>query len=454
MKHFLLVNLFVVYTLSAGAQFTLFGANPEKPRLINGPVLGSVTTTTANIWIAYKGSGQNMMTLMDTTDKSVYYPAGFHKINNRKGIVAMTMDFKGLKPDHVYKTVFSAPIFIHPKCVFKTQSDSAVKDFDFLFGSCAFMNTDFSRFMFPGAASNIFNVMRRQKSSFMVWLGDNVYYLGKQWTTYERMFTRNLSVRMGFIELHDFLAAIPQYATWDDHDYGWNDSDKKFPVKDSSIVIFKGFWPNPYPEKQTFQGNYFTFKYYDTEFFMTDDRWYRDPEGDTTGDFLGKEQLAWLKEKLLNSTATFKFIVVGSQVLDDSYWGESYAKYPRERNNLFDYIASNNIKGVVILSGDRHYAELSKIDWKGYPLYDFTSSPLTSPVINYRYMKGYRNSYNVPGTKLYKRNFGKIYLSGPAGNRVCRLALYGIGGKLIWTRDISASELERHTPTTPASKGK
>ena len=137
------------------------------------------------------------------------------------------------------------------------------------------------------------------------------------------MFTRNMNVRMGFPELREFLAALPQYATWDDHDYGWNDSDRKFPVKDSSIVIFKGFWPNPYPEKQTFAGNYFTFKYYDTEFFMVDDRWYRDPPGDTTGEFLGKDQLAWLKEKLLASTATFKFIVVGSQVLDDSYWGES-----------------------------------------------------------------------------------------------------------------------------------
>jgi len=55
-------------------------------------------------------------------------------------------------------------------------------------------------------------------------------------------------------------------------------------------------------------------------------------------------------------------------VLDDSYWGESYAKYPKERNDLFDFIAANNIKGVILLTGDRHYAELSKRNWKGYTL--------------------------------------------------------------------------------------
>ena len=455
MRTFFLTITLTLFVAAAVAQPTLFGHNPEKPKLVTGPVLGSVTTTEANIWIAYKGSGQNMMTLMDTLEKTIYYPKGFTKINGPRDVVALVMKFTGLKPDHVYKTVFSFPVALHPKCVFRTQSDTTIKDFDFLFGSCAFMNTDFSRFMFPGAASNIFNVMKRQKSSFMVWLGDNVYYIGKQWTNYDRMFKRNLDVRMGFIELREFLAALPQYATWDDHDYGWNDSDRKFPVKDSSLVVFKGFWPNPYPEKQTFPGNYFTFKYYDTEFFMTDDRWYRAPPGDTAGDFLGKDQLAWLKDKLLKSRATFKFVVVGSQVLDDSYWGESYAKYPVERNDLFDYIVSNNIKGVILLTGDRHYAELSKIDWKGYPIYDFTSSPLTSPVINYTRMKGFHNTYNVEGTKLYKRNFGKVLLSGPAGNRVCRLALYGIGGKLIWTHDIKSSELQQKTEgVEPGSKGR
>lgn len=443
MKILFILGLILCSISAAFGQAVLFGQNPEKPRLITGPVLGSVTQTEAILWIAYKGNGQNMMTLIDTADKTIYYPSGFRKINNRAAITTLSMVFKDLKPDHVYKAVFNPPSILHTKCIFRTEDTTAVKDFDFLFGSCALLNTDFSRFIFPGAASRIFPTMKRQKSSFMVWLGDNIYYLNKQYTSYERMFMRNLNVRLGFPELREFLAAQPNYSIWDDHDYGWNDSDKRFPLKDSSIVIYKGFWPNPYPEKQSFPGNYFTFKYADAEFFMTDNRWYRDPEGDTTGSYLGKDQLAWLEEKLLSSTATFKFIASGSTVLDDSYWGESWAKYPRERNALFDFIANHNIKGVIFLSGDRHYAELSKVNWKGYPIYDFTSSPITSPAVSYKFIKKYHNSYAIDSTILYQRNFGKISLSGPAGKRVCTLELYRNGGKCIWTHVINIDELER-----------
>lgn len=448
MKKFLLACIFV-QSLNAFCQ------NPEKPRLINGPVLGAVTENSAILWIAYKGNGQDMMTLVDTADKTIYFPSGFRKINNSKGLTAMSMTFKDLKPGRVYKAAFNNPLFPHPRCIFDTPADTAVRDCNFLFGSCALMNTDFSRFMLPGAAVNIFNVMKRQRSDFMVWLGDNIYYLGKQYTSYDRMFMRNLNVRTGFLELREFLAAQPNYAIWDDHDYGWNDSDRKFPLKDSALVIFKGFWPNPYPAKQPFKGNYFTFKQSDAEFFMTDDRFYRDTEGDTAGEFLGAAQITWLKDALLNSTATFKFICVGSQVLDDSYYGESYAKYPKERNDLFDFIATKNIKGVIFLTGDRHYSELSKRVWKGYTFYDFTSSPLTSVIIDYRHVKGYHNTYDVPGSLFYKKNFGKVSLSGPAGNRVCRFELYGNGGKCLWRYNFNSTEVERKSEATePALKGK
>ena len=284
----------------------------------------------------------------------------------------------------------------------------------------------------------------------MVWLGDNVYYFHKHYTSFQGMFTRNLKIRREFPSLSDFLATQPNYSIWDDHDYGWNDSDRKFPLKDSSIIVYKGFWPNPYPEKQSFQGNYFTFRSYDAEFFMTDDRWYRDNEGDTAGPFLGKEQVAWLEDKLLKSDAAFKFICVGSQVLNDSHYGETYAKNPVERNGLFDFIANNNIKGVIFLTGDKHYSELCKRNWKGYPLYDFTSSPLTSPITPGKVLGLFHNPYTIKGSALYKRNFGKITLTGPAGSRSCKLEIYGRGGQKKWSYQIQAEELQRNGKPNPS----
>jgi alkaline phosphatase D len=434
MKNFLLLVLLC-------SVFVTTAQNPEKPKLITGPIVGSVTKNSARIWIAYKGDGLNMMSLEDTVDETVYRPTSFHKINDNKGVTALNMDFTGLQPGHIYKPVFIKDVGLKPKCVFTTQADSTVKDIEFLVGSCALINTDISRFVFPGGNIAIFEVMRRRKSDFMLWLGDNIYLFSKHYNSYDGMFQRNLKVRNQFPILQNFLAEQPNYALWDDHDYGWNDADRKFPLRDTSLKIFKGFWPNTYAQDDTIPGNYFTFRYYDSEFFMTDDRYYRDPEGDTSGAYLGKEQFEWLKKKLKSSDATFKFICSGSQVLNDSYYGESYAKYSKERNELLDFIATQNIKGIIFLSGDKHFSEMSRRDWKGYPMLDFTSSPLTSPVIKLR-TSGFVNNYSVPGTLLYRKNFGKISITGEPGNRVCKMEIFGKGGDKKWEYVVNANELQ------------
>ena len=437
------VKKIVAVVLSVAFSFSAFAQKELKPKLIAGPIVGSVTKNSAKVWIAYRGKGQNLLILGDTSEKRIYYPTNLSYITNAKGEVALTMDFTGLKPNHLYNVLISIDGWgANARCSFKTQADTDIKDFNFLLGSCALMNTDILRGIFPGGSSWIFYRMKKKQSDFMVWLGDNVYYLGKQYTSYDNMFKRNLTVRNFFPVLQMFLAQQPNYAIWDDHDYGWNDADRTFPLRDTALKVFKGFWPNTYDARDTLKGTYFTFRYYDTEFFMTDDRYYRAPEGDTAGDFLGKEQLAWLKSKLLASNATFKFICIGSQVLNDSYYGESYAKYPKERNNLLDYIVANNIKGVIFITGDKHFSEMSKRVWKGYTFLDFTSSPLTSPVIKLR-TSGFVNTYSVPGTLLYRKNFGKISITGSPGNRVCKMEIYGRGGEKKWEYVVNANELEK-----------
>lgn len=439
-KKILLWTLSVFFILSGMAQKAL------KPKLLAGPVVGSVTSTSAKIWIGYRGKGQNALILGDTSENRIYRPTGYSYITNKKGEVALTMEFTGLKPNHLYNIIVSIDGWgTQAKYSFRTQSDSTVKDFNFLLGSCNLLNTDVTRGLFPGGSNWIFYRMRKKQGDFMVWLGDNVYYLWKkQCSCYQNMFDRQMKIRKVYNRKYrDFLAAQPNYAIWDDHDYGPNDSDKNFPLKDSALAVFKGFWPNTYPEHQSFNGNYFNFRYADAEFFMLDDRYYRDPEGDTAGAFLGEAQLVWLKNKLLLSDATFKFICIGSQVLNDTHFKESYAKYPRERNALFDYIADNNIKGVVFLTGDKHYSEICRRDWKGYSIYDFTCSPLTAPPLPRRIFGAYKNTYRIKGTDYPLKNFGKIWISGPEGNRELKLEIYGRAGGKRREFTIHQNELQR-----------
>ena len=155
------------------------------------------------------------------------------------------MDFTGLKPNHKYNIIISIDGWgANAKYAFVTPDDTVVKDFNFLLGSCALMNTDPTRIFFPAGSNWIFYRMKKKKGDFMLWLGDNIYYIyPKQWSTYEGMFKRQLDIRKYYRKFYrDFLAAQPNYAIWDDHDFGPNDSDSTFVLKDSSLKVFKGFW--------------------------------------------------------------------------------------------------------------------------------------------------------------------------------------------------------------------
>ncbi len=417
-----------VLLLLIALQFLFAQAEP-KPKLLAGPVVGSVTKNSARVWIAYRGKGQNMLILGDTAEKKVYYPTNVNYITNNKGDIALTMDFTGLKPDRVYNILVSIDGWgANARYYFRTQADTTVKDFNFLLGSCALMLPGVGRTVFPGAATWIFHRMKQKQSDFMVWLGDDVYYLGKDYKSYEGMFDLNIRLRKSFRKYRTFLASQPHYAIWDDHDYGPNDCGKEYSLKDSSLKVFKGMWPNTYPEGVQFNGNYFNFRYYDAEFFMTDDRYHRDVSGDTAGAFLGETQMIWLKSKLMMSDASFKFIAIGSQVLNDNNFGESYSEYPVERAELLDFISKNNIKGVIFLTGDKHYSELSKREWNGYPFYDFTCSPLTTPPLPRRLLGAYHNGNRVKHFDYGRRNFGRISFSGNTGNRNMKIEIIGRGG--------------------------
>jgi len=66
------------------------------------------------------------------------------------------------------------------------------------------------------------------------------------------------------------------------------------------------------------------------------------------------------------------------QVLADFTGWEAWANFARDRDRLFDTIRRKRANGILFLSGDIHYAELSKLDVNvPYTLWDLTSSGLT-----------------------------------------------------------------------------
>lgn len=40
-------------------------------------------------------------------------------------------------------------------------------------------------------------------------------------------------------------AAMPHYATWDDHDFGPNNSNSSYSLKGTTLKAFTTYWANP-----------------------------------------------------------------------------------------------------------------------------------------------------------------------------------------------------------------
>jgi alkaline phosphatase D len=81
-----------------------------------------------------------------------------------------------------------------------------------------------------------------------------------------------------------------------------------------------------------------------------------------------------LKQGLVASQATFKFLVSGSQ-WESRGRSDSWASFVRERNELFQFIEDRRVGGVVLLSGDRHVTAGYQVQGR---FIEFTSSPFAA----------------------------------------------------------------------------
>jgi alkaline phosphatase D len=309
-------------------------------------------------------------------------------------------------------------------------------------GSCAYVNEpEYDRPGNPyGGGLEIFSSIARMRPDAMLWLGDNVYLREADWYTRTGILARYTHSR-SIPELQPLLASTHHYATWDDHDFGPNNSDRSWVHKDKSLEAFKLFWGNLSYGVDGKPGVTTMFQWADVEFFLLDDRYYRTPnDRDSTGKrtYLGEHQLQWTIDALTASRAPFKIVAAGGQMMSPMADFENFATYAEERQALIDAITAEKIQGVVFLSGDRHLTELTRLEREGtYPLYDITISPLSAGA----YADGKANAASVPGTLVTRRNFALLDFSGPRTDRSMKISVHDTAGALLWTRTITAREL-------------
>jgi alkaline phosphatase D len=434
----------------------LMGNVAAQNGIIAGPMLGQVELRTASIWVE-GGSDAKTVALKywKKSDLKTVKTKNF-LFNKEADFKPMQIEIGALEPNTTYEYSI-----IYNGLVTKTGGSFTTKelwqwrksapDFSFLAGSCAYFNEPvYDRPGKPyGGDSSIFNTMAKEKASFMLWLGDNWYtreadYFSEWGLWYRASKDRRLPI------LQNFWKAMPHYAIWDDHDYGPNDADKSYILKQQSRNVFKSYWANP-SYGQNDEGIYTKMSYGDVDFFMMDDRYFRSADamqpmidGKPNADkkMWGDKQLSWLKSALLSSNAVFKIIVTGSQTLNPASPFDCLQHYPVEFNDLMQYLQNEKVNGVMLITGDRHHSEIIKYERAGtYSLYDITSSPLTSGIGKVSGNEK-NNAAREPNTLVEEQNYARITVSGKPRQREFKVEFVDINGNVKTTWRIDETKLK------------
>lgn len=236
-----------------------------------------------------------------------------------------------------------------------------------------------------------------------VFLGDNIYGDSADPAVLQSKYDQ-LGAVPGFQQLRQQSDVL---AIWDDHDYGLNDGGVEFDAKEASRQVMLDFWQEPAGSARRIRSDgIYTSRVFGEEgrqvqLILLDLRWNRTPLQDV-GDpdkraarlaqdmgpyeaslaegatMLGETQWQWLQQEL-QVEADLRIIGSSIQLLADFTGWESWANFPADRQRFFNLLQAALVVPTVIISGDTHWSEFSRIDSAGlpFPLVEMTSSGLT-----------------------------------------------------------------------------
>lgn len=322
-----------------------------------------------------------------------------------------------------------------------------------LFGSCSHQDKSIP----------ILDAINKENADLFIFLGDNIY--GDTENIQE---LADKYVRLGNISgIKTLRKNTETIAIWDDHDFGEDDAGAEYPEKEASRKLMLDFWHEPkdsarYTRKS---GIYTAYMYGEgkqkVHVILPDLRWNRDALNPVTkqdyildrklknmgpyspslvknASMLGEEQWQWLESELQKPSA-IKIIGSSIQLLSEFTGWESWANFPDDRKRLFSLIKKHKVNGVLIISGDTHWGEVSKVSTEvDYPLWEVTSSGLTQEWKNVS-----PNKHRV-GTFTNKVNYGELLIDWQLDAPTITLRLKNVEGAVFTQQVIKLSDISAY----------
>ncbi|KAI0503918.1 hypothetical protein KFK09_014864 [Dendrobium nobile] len=302
------------------------------------------------------------------------------------------------------------------------------------FGSCANQS----------APQPIWNAIIDFAPQLFIWLGDNIYgdnrrplrFFGREATVGPLKNTPRFfpSEESEMRRRYQLAKAQPGYSllrkraqvigTWDDHDYGLNDAGKEFSEKNTSQRLLLDFLDEPEDSARRRQaGVYASYLF--------------GPKG----------KQVKVVSNLSASTGPIFYV-------------ESWGHFPKERKRLYKLISDSERSGVFFISGDVHFAEITRYDCGcEYPLYDITSSGLTQavertvpPPLDYLLrlaawltpttMRVYSSTCQYKSCTYAKQNFGVIEIDWDTIPQSIKFEVRSVNGNSVNMVKFSLTELQ------------
>ena len=348
-----------------------------------------------------------------------------------------------------------------------------------------------------------YETMRRNQPAFMIHSGDTIYADGpiaaeqktpdggvwKNVVTEETSkvaetlaeFRGNYKYNMLDDNVRRFNAEVPVFAQWDDHETvnNWYPNevlnDDRYAVRNVALLAaranraFLEFNPIRQiagdPERvyrAVHYGPHLDIFFLDMRSYRDDNSPNRQPVAGTDTDFLGADQIHWLKRELLASKATWKVIAadmpIGIMVRDGNSNFENGANgdgpalgREMEIADLLRFIKLNGVRNTVWLTADVHYTaahyyDPDKAQFQDFePFWEFVSGPIHAGSFGPNemdntfgpqvvYQKSPDGQVNLPPSAGLQF-FGIVDIAGDTG--VMTVSLKDLADQVLYSVDLS-----------------
>ena len=286
----------------------------------------------------------------------------------------------------------------------------------------------------------VWDIVHAQRSDALLLLGDNIYIDAPQSSAMQRYCYYRRQSQPAFRRL---VASVPTFAIWDDHDFTTNDKWGGPKIDEPAWKrpvwkVFRQNWANPsYGGGEAQPGCWFSLSIGDVDFFLLDGRYYRTNPKVESPSMLGPVQKRWFLDAVGKSTATFKVLCspVPWTFVAKGNSKDTWNGFHAERDEIFAFLRERGIRGLVLMSADRHRSDLWRIEREGaYDLWELNSSRLTNQHVH-ETMAEAEFSYNA------KQSFGTVDFDTTAEDPSLTYRIVTIDGEQVFAKTLRLSAL-------------